>query len=167
MPESISSPARRIPSLKLHAGTGGICQRTENVEDSAETEFLSDCAHIFHGGVIFLGKEETDARFLKKPDALSGALFNIHAERLQAVSRSAFGGGSPVAVFCHLHATGGADQSGGGGNSVLFSCVPPQPARIRHIIKIGSRPFPTRMNKFSVLPDSLPEQYHLPHRYHG
>ena len=41
-----------------------IRQRSENIEDCADTELLADRADIFHGRVVKLSEEETEIDLL-------------------------------------------------------------------------------------------------------
>ena len=94
----------------------GIGQGSEDIEHRPETQFLPDSAHIFHGGVIFLRKEEAHACFIQQLTALVRALVNVHAQGFQAVCRTAFAGGCPVAVLGHPHTTCRGHQGRSGGN---------------------------------------------------
>ena len=68
-----------VDAQQLHFGAAGVRQRSENVEYRAEAKLLTDSAHIFHGGVVFLRKEEADADLVEQLDTARGALLNIDA----------------------------------------------------------------------------------------
>lgn len=83
--------------MQLHFGAARVRQRSENVEYRAKAKLLTDSAHIFHGGVVFLRKEEADADLVEQLDTARGALLNIDALLQEDGERAA------TEVLEHLH----------------------------------------------------------------
>ena len=93
-----------VDAQQLHFGGAGVGEGAKNVEHCEEAQLPADGTHIFHGGVVLLGKEEADTHLVQQFHATGGALLNVHAQCFQTVGGAALGGGGPVAVLCHLHA---------------------------------------------------------------
>lgn len=86
-----------VHAQQLHFGAARVRQRSENVEYRAKAKLLTDSTHIFHGGVVFLRKEEADADLVEQLDTARGALLNIDALLQEDGERAA------TEVLEHLH----------------------------------------------------------------
>ena len=123
-----------VDAQQLHGRMAGIGQRPQNIEHRAEAKLPADGPDIFHGGVVFLRKEEAHADLIQQFNTLLRALVNIDAQRLQAVRRAAFAGSGSVAVLCDAHPTRGGHQGGRGGNVETLRVVPAGSDNLKQLI---------------------------------
>ena len=89
---------------------GWIRQRSEDVEDCADAEFLADGTDVLHRSVVLLGEHKADADLLELFDDLSGGLVEVDAECFEAVGGTALRGGGAVAMLGDLDAGRGDDH---------------------------------------------------------
>ena len=67
----------------------GIGQRTKDVEHGSESQLFANRADVFHRRVILLSEKEAEPRLFQSHQRLFRGQFDIDAQRLQTVRRSA------------------------------------------------------------------------------
>ena len=122
-----------IDAQQLHGRRSRIGQGTENIKYRTETQFPADGTDIFHGSMVFLGKEETHACLFQHFHTFGRALMDIDAQSLQTVRSTAHGRSSPVSVLGHLHAARGRYQGGSSGNIKTVGVVTAGPYDLKYI----------------------------------
>ena len=115
---------------QLMAGTGGIEERSENIEDGALAFFgeeLPDRNHRFEGRVIHGSKEETGADFVNASGELPGWQVDPDAEGLEDIGATAFRSDPAIAVLDDADTGSGEHEDAGGRHieQVEFVAVTP------------------------------------------
>ena len=93
-----------INTEKEHFRLCRVRKGAQDIEDRAESQFLTDGAYIFHGTMIFLGKEKAEVRLLQHGKGLFRRHVNLDTQGLKAIGCAAQRRSSPIAVFCYFHA---------------------------------------------------------------
>ena len=91
-------------------GTGGVGNRTEQVEQSSDSELLSNWRHTRHRRMIVRSEKETDSCALQTSPQPRRIEFDPHAESLQHVGSAHGAAGGPVPGLGDFHPGGGCDQ---------------------------------------------------------
>ena len=102
---------------------------------------LANGAHVAHGGVVLLRKEEAHAHLIKQLFAQLGALLDVHAQRLLAVGRARLAGSGTVAVLGNLRPTCGDNKRSCGGDVEAARFVATRAHNLKHrlvVLHLGS-----------------------------
>ena len=102
--------ARSKDADHLIAGTGGVCERSAEVEDGAEAEGAAEGAEDLHGWVVERGVEEHEAGGAEALDGELGRKVDGHSEGFKNIGCAAAGGDGAVAVLGDAGSGGSSDQ---------------------------------------------------------
>src|SRR5439155_26075074 len=107
---------RGIYAEELAAGSRGIRQRPEQVEERAQPELLAHRRDVAHGRVMPRGKEEPDAALVDARRDGSRRQLHLYSQRGEHVGAAAPGGDRTVAVLGDARSSGGSDERRRGGD---------------------------------------------------
>ncbi len=94
---------------QLARRTRGIGNRTQQVEQGPDAEFLSERNHPRHRGMIIRGEHEADAGALQAALESRRVELDAHPESLQHVSGADDAAGGAIAALGDAYAGGGRD----------------------------------------------------------
>ena len=99
---------------KLIIRPGGVCQRSQQIEQRAKPQNLANRHRVLHRSMTERGEAKPDAQLIHATADLFGRKLHVHAQRFQHIGGTAGTGDAAVAVLGHRHARRSRDQGGGG-----------------------------------------------------
>ena len=104
----------------LMLSTGGVCERSQEVEECGEAKLAADRCSVPHGTVGQRCEAEGESDFVKTGACLLRCHADEYSELFEDISGAAGAGDAAIAVFGHRDSAGGSDN---GRRSADVECV--------------------------------------------